>query len=150
MLNINYDKKFDVLYLNFCESKSYGDETIDGIVILRSVENDSITGVTIFNFDKRLNNNYTCLYNRCLDTLYIDIKQHGKTYSEEKYEGVLFNYDRNTNEIIGFDIIGFMKRTKKLNIVSYKEALKDVIPIDWSEDVLSGKKKVIVSCKKED
>ncbi|RMD02724.1 hypothetical protein D9O40_05335 [Clostridium autoethanogenum] len=28
--------------------------------------------------------------------------------------------------------------------LSSKEALKEVIPIDWSEEVLTGKKKVIV------
>jgi hypothetical protein len=30
-------------------------------------------------------------------------------------------------------------------VISTKEALEDVIPIDWPEDVLSGKRKVIVS-----
>lgn len=33
-------------------------------------------------------------------------------------------------------------KNKKTIIVSSEEALKDVTPIDWSEDVLSGKKKV--------
>lgn len=31
--------------------------------------------------------------------------------------------------------------------VSSEEALKDVKPIDWSEDVLSGNKKVIIKNK---
>lgn len=31
---------------------------------------------------------------------------------------------------------------KKLKIVSSEEALKDVIPINWSIDVLSGDKKI--------
>jgi hypothetical protein len=35
-------------------------------------------------------------------------------------------------------------KNKKTKIVSSEEALKDIIPVDWSEDVLSGKKKVII------
>jgi len=35
--------------------------------------------------------------------------------------------------------------SKKSIIVSSKEALKDVTPIQWSKDVLCGKVKVIVS-----
>ena len=37
--------------------------------------------------------------------------------------------------------------SKPSKIVSTKEALKDVEPIQWSEEVLSGKAKVIVSIK---
>lgn len=33
---------------------------------------------------------------------------------------------------------------KKITIVSSKEALKDVTPFEWSDEVLSGKKKVII------
>lgn len=33
---------------------------------------------------------------------------------------------------------------KKITIMSSKEALKDVTPINWSKSVLSGKKKVTV------
>lgn len=36
----------------------------------------------------------------------------------------------------------FYRRDK---IISSKEALKDVIPIEWSEDVLSGEKKVVIA-----
>lgn len=39
-------------------------------------------------------------------------------------------------------------KNKKTTIVSSKEALKDITPIDWSEDVLSGKNKVIVDSNK--
>ena len=35
--------------------------------------------------------------------------------------------------------------TKKSTIISYEEALKDIIPINWSKDVLSGKKKVLIN-----
>lgn len=39
-------------------------------------------------------------------------------------------------------------KTKKTVIMSSVEALKEVTPINWSNDVLSGKKKIIVSCNK--
>jgi len=39
-------------------------------------------------------------------------------------------------------------KSKKHTIISSKEALKDITPIEWSEDVLSGKKKVIIDCNK--
>lgn len=34
--------------------------------------------------------------------------------------------------------------SKKSIIISTKDALKDVTPINWSDEVLSGKKKVLV------
>jgi len=37
--------------------------------------------------------------------------------------------------------------SKPSKFVPTKEALKDVEPIEWSEEVLSGKAKVIVSIK---
>ncbi len=37
-------------------------------------------------------------------------------------------------------------KDKKTTIISSENALKDVTPIDWDEDVLSGKKKVTL-CK---
>ena len=36
------------------------------------------------------------------------------------------------------------KARKSSKFVSSKEALADVVPMDWSDDVLSGKKKVVV------
>lgn len=33
-------------------------------------------------------------------------------------------------------------RSKKSMTISYEKSLKDIEPIDWSDDVLSGKKKV--------
>jgi hypothetical protein len=35
--------------------------------------------------------------------------------------------------------------TKKYTIISSEEALKDIIPINWSKEVLSGKKKVLIN-----
>lgn len=40
-----------------------------------------------------------------------------------------------------FDIL---TKDKNIKIVSYKDSLKDVIPINWSKDVLEGKKTVTV------
>lgn len=39
---------------------------------------------------------------------------------------------------------------KKGRIVSSKEALKDVKPIDWGKDVLRGEKRVIVTKEKSE
>ncbi|MGY0372459.1 hypothetical protein [Clostridium sp. JNZ J1-5] len=35
-------------------------------------------------------------------------------------------------------------QNKKTTIISTQESLKDIAPINWSEEVLSGKKKVLV------
>jgi len=39
-------------------------------------------------------------------------------------------------------------RSKKSSVISSEESLKDIVPIDWSDEVLSGKKKVIITSKK--
>ena len=41
---------------------------------------------------------------------------------------------------------GFFSKVRKT--ISNEEAFKDIIPIEWSDDVLSGKKKVIVKMAK--
>ena len=56
--DINYDSKFDILYLGFKDrSNSYGDEDIDNIVWLRDIFDESVTGLTIMDFYKMLSNN---------------------------------------------------------------------------------------------
>lgn len=35
-------------------------------------------------------------------------------------------------------------KSKKSKIVSMEDALKDVEPIEWTEDVIEGKKKVLI------
>lgn len=51
MLSLNYDHKNDILYLGFSDrSNSYGDEIVDGFVILYDLESHLVTGVTIFDF----------------------------------------------------------------------------------------------------
>lgn len=41
-------------------------------------------------------------------------------------------------------------RSKPIKIVSSEEALKDVTPIDWGDDVINGKRKVTVLPDTED
>jgi uncharacterized protein YuzE len=57
MLNLNYDNDFDVLYIRISKNKnSYGDEGIPGIVMMRDIATDEITGVTIFGYKRMLDN----------------------------------------------------------------------------------------------
>ena len=57
MLNLDYDKQFDILYarLPFC-GHSYGEENEDGVITYHNIENDSVTGIAIYSFKKRLEN----------------------------------------------------------------------------------------------
>lgn len=38
--------------------------------------------------------------------------------------------------------------SKKITIVSTEESLKDISPVNWSKDVLLGKKKVLINYSK--
>lgn len=50
---VDYDQKFDVLYYNMSNTgNSYGDEIDDNIVLLRDIDTDKITGVTIIGYNK--------------------------------------------------------------------------------------------------
>lgn len=51
---MTYDEEYDVLYITFEDKPSYGEEKIAGIVILRDINTDKITGATIFDFKKRV------------------------------------------------------------------------------------------------
>ena len=43
-----YDRINDILYIKFAStSMSYGDETEDGVVVMRDIITDEVTGVTI-------------------------------------------------------------------------------------------------------
>jgi uncharacterized protein YuzE len=58
MLSLNYDSKSDVLYIGFSDrSNSYGDEIVDGFVILYDLDTNIVTGVTIFDFLLKYRNN---------------------------------------------------------------------------------------------
>jgi hypothetical protein len=56
MLSLDYDKKFDILYIVLSKDKnSYGDEvTIPGVITLRDLFSDEITGFTIMGYKKKL------------------------------------------------------------------------------------------------
>lgn len=55
MLKINYDKTYDIMYVSVGnKANSYGDEKIDGLVIMKDLDTDEITGFTVFGFKKRL------------------------------------------------------------------------------------------------
>jgi hypothetical protein len=55
--NISYDKKYDVLYFSIENNdNSYGDEIDDNIVLMKDIESNSITGITIMGFIKLYHN----------------------------------------------------------------------------------------------
>ena len=41
--------------------------------------------------------------------------------------------------------LSFNEIIKNAKIISSEESLKDIVPINWSEEVLSGNKKVLAS-----
>lgn len=54
---IDYDSKFDTLYYTMSMTdNSYGDEINSNIVILRDMDSDEVTGVTIIGFKKYFKN----------------------------------------------------------------------------------------------
>ncbi|MFA5306941.1 MAG: DUF2283 domain-containing protein [Candidatus Babeliales bacterium] len=58
MLSLNYDKKHDILYISIGTPKpSYGEEDTPGIVVLKDMSTNEITGITIFDFMDRINKN---------------------------------------------------------------------------------------------
>ncbi len=53
-MKINYDSRFDTLYLTFSSSdNSYGDDSSDSIILLRDMDTEEITGLTILSFLKK-------------------------------------------------------------------------------------------------
>ena len=61
MINLNYDNKFDVLYIGLGNEEyrknSLADEEYNGLVVMRDENTDNITGLMIFGFkDKYLKN----------------------------------------------------------------------------------------------
>lgn len=54
---INYDAKYDVFYVRPTASiDSYADEDDDGIITLRSILDDSIVGMVIYDFKRKARN----------------------------------------------------------------------------------------------
>ncbi|OGO90296.1 MAG: hypothetical protein A2Y17_12045 [Clostridiales bacterium GWF2_38_85] len=61
-LQIDFDSRNDVLYIGFGNRRrSYDDEDDNGIITLKNMDSDIITGVTILDFKKKLLNK--SLYN---------------------------------------------------------------------------------------
>lgn len=56
LVTINYDKQFDVLYVRPTEYiPSYADEDDNGIITLRSNDDDIAVGMVIYDFAARVN-----------------------------------------------------------------------------------------------
>lgn len=52
---VDYDQKFDVLYYNMSNTEnSYGDEIDENIVLLRDIDTNKITGITILGYKRML------------------------------------------------------------------------------------------------
>ena len=51
MMQVHLDRKNDILYLCIYDcSNSYGDESDEGVIVLRDMDTDQITGITIMDF----------------------------------------------------------------------------------------------------
>jgi hypothetical protein len=53
-MNIDYDRRFDTLYIALGNtSNSYGDDSLGDIILMRDMATDDITGITILSFLKK-------------------------------------------------------------------------------------------------
>lgn len=53
-LQYDYDTKYDVLYVALGDrNNSYGDDSENGIIYLKDIDTDELTGVTVMDFMKR-------------------------------------------------------------------------------------------------
>ena len=55
--NIDYDNKFDILYISIEDCKHYADDSLDDIYLYRTYDNDKIVGGMIPNASKFLTKN---------------------------------------------------------------------------------------------
>ena len=56
MVTAKLDEKNDILYVNFSDTKnSYGNEIDNGLVCLYDMFDNSLTGITVFDFSKKYN-----------------------------------------------------------------------------------------------
>ena len=59
-LRYDYDDKFDVLYVALGDRKnSYGDDSQDGVIYLKDIDTDKLTGITILDFCKKKYRTYS-------------------------------------------------------------------------------------------
>ena len=57
-MKINYDKHFDTLYVAVASNdNSYGDDSQNSIILLRDMDTEEITGITILSFMKKYQTN---------------------------------------------------------------------------------------------
>lgn len=50
-MKINYDRRFDTLYVTMSNNlNSYGDETLGNVIVMRDMDTDAVTGITILSF----------------------------------------------------------------------------------------------------
>ena len=53
-MKINYDSRFDTLYVVLSDNlNSYGDDTLGNVIVMRDIDTDTVTGVTILSFLKK-------------------------------------------------------------------------------------------------
>lgn len=53
-MKIDYDNRFDTLYVILSDnSNSYGDDSMGNIIIMRDMDTDTVTGITILSFLKK-------------------------------------------------------------------------------------------------
>ena len=61
MININYDNKYDVLYITFSDKESrknsLGDEEYNGLVVMRDKKTNNITGLIVMGFSDKYKKN---------------------------------------------------------------------------------------------
>lgn len=53
-MKINYDRRFDTLYVTMSNNlNSYGDDTLGNVIVMRDMDTDAVTGITILSFLKK-------------------------------------------------------------------------------------------------
>lgn len=77
-MKIDYDNQFDILYCSIGDiSNSYGDEIDSNFVVLRDMDTNEVTGVTIMAFEKfiwKLWNDYNAARNIEMSTEFVKDK----------------------------------------------------------------------------
>jgi len=77
-MKIDYDNQFDILYCSISDtSNSYGDEIDSNLVVLRDMDTNEVTGVTIMAFEKfiwKLWNDYNAARNIAMSTEFVKDK----------------------------------------------------------------------------
>lgn len=76
-------------------------------------------------------------------------KKSWKDFMDNKEESEGNDMEAVLNDRSGYRRLDMSKlKNRKIGTMSSEESLKDIVPFNWSEDVLNGKKKVIISRQK--